>query len=208
MTRIAGRVLLVATLFCAVILAGEISITGSLIPDDPNDVFTYPFTLSSDTGLVVQSWGYGGGMNAAGTTIPGGGFDGYLSLFVGTGLTATFLASNDDGGCPPGTPAPSCRDPRLALSVPAGDYVLAVSTFGNMSFAENYGAGTLGDGFVGLGSYFDWENLSDRTPEFAVDISITSSDTLLIPEPSPLVLVVTSLAGLAGMRFILSRLTR
>jgi hypothetical protein len=53
----------------------------------------------------------------------------------------------------------------------AGPYVLALSVFDNFSFAENFGAGTLGDGFIGLGDYFDAASEVIRSPNFAVDIS-------------------------------------
>ena len=149
-----------------------ISLTGQLDPADPQDVFLYPFTLSAPTTVTVQSWGYGGtlsapgGANASGAVIPSGGFDPYVSLFSGTGASATFVASNDDGLCPPGTIAVgNCYDSTLTTSLPAGTYTLAVSSFLNMSLAENYGTGILGDGFVGLGSF------GVRSNAFAVDIT-------------------------------------
>ncbi len=130
--------------------------------------------------MTIQSWGYGGsagapgGTNAAGTAIAGGGFDPYVSLFSGTGSTATFVASNDDGVCPPGTIADAlCGDSTLVTGVlPAGSYTLAISAFLNMSLAENLGSGTLGDGFVGLGSF------GTRSAANAVDIS---GGTLVAP---------------------------
>ena len=131
--------------------AGVLSITGSLDPTDPNSTFQYFFSTAAAGPFVAQSFGYGGGVNAAGTVIPAGGFDTYLSLFAGSGPDATFAASADDGGCPPAGVDPNCRDSRLAIAaLAAGDYVLVVATFGNMSFAENYGSGTLGDGFIGV----------------------------------------------------------
>ena len=84
--------------------AGTVSLTGSLDPNDPNDVFLYQFAIPSVSDLAFQSYGFGGGTNAGGIVIPSGGFDAYLSVFAGTGPSATFLASNDDGTCPPGQP--------------------------------------------------------------------------------------------------------
>lgn len=148
------------------------SLTGQLDPANPQDVFLYPFTLSAPATVTVQSWGYGGtlsapgGTNANGAVIPPGGFDPYVSLFSGTGSTATFVASNDDGLCPPGTVAAgSCFDSTLTRNLQAGAYTLAVSSFLNMSLAENYGTGNLGDGFVALGSF------GVRSNAFAVDIT-------------------------------------
>lgn len=160
--------------------AGVVSITGSLDPADPNSTFQYLFSTAAAGPFVAQSYGYGGGVNGAGVVIPAGGFDTYLSLFAGSDANAAFLASADDGGCPPAGLDPACRDSRLEIaSLAAGDYVLVVATFGNMSFAENYGSGTLGDGFIGLGNYFDWDNMADRTSAFAVDVETAA---VAIPE--------------------------
>ncbi|MGJ5819763.1 DVUA0089 family protein [Paludibaculum fermentans] len=176
--------------------AGTISIVGSLAAGDPNDVFIYAVTVAPGGNLTIQGWGYGGGVNAAGAVIPPGGLDGYLSVFSGSGPTATFLASDDDGGCPPGAAAPFCADPRLVLTgLAPGAYTLALSTFGNMSFAENWGAGTLGDGFVGLGSYFDWRTLSDRTPAYALDI--TTDNGAPVPEPGSASLLALAILAAA-----------
>lgn len=152
--------------------AATTSLVGQLDPNNAQDVVLHPFTLSAPGVVTIQSWGYGGsalapgGVNAAGTAIAGGGFDPYVSLFAGTGAAATFVASNDDGTCPPGTLADAlCGDSTLVTGVlPAGSYTLAISAFLNMSFAENLGAGTLGDGFIGLGSF------GTRTNAYAVDI--------------------------------------
>ena len=179
---------------------GTLSVTGSLNPNDANDVFLFPFTLAG-TDLQVQSYGYGGtanapgGVNAAGSVIPSGGFDPYLSLFKGMGSSATFLASNDDGLCPPGAPAPACADPTLLLSgLTPGPYVLALTVFDNFSFAENLGSGTLGDGFIGLGDYFDQASGTVRSSNFALDIGSTGAITPTpVPEPGTLLLAAAVL---------------
>jgi hypothetical protein len=149
-----------------------ISIVGALDPADPQAVYLYTFTLPAPATISIQSWGYGGtaaapgGVNLAGAIISPGGFDPYVSVFSGTGPSATFLASNDDGLCPPGSPAVGqCYDSALALTLPAGSYTVAMTSFLNMSFAENYGSGTLGDGFIALGSF------GDSSSAFAFDIA-------------------------------------
>lgn len=159
-------------------LAMAQSFTGTLNPADANDVFLVTFNLSIPTTLRVQSWGYGGsagapgGTNAAGTVIAPGGLDPYISLFRGTGLAATFLASNDDGLCPPGTPVgAACLDPTLTINLPTGSYTLALSVYENFSFAENLGVGTLGDLFINLGNYYDAVSNTVRTSRYAFDIN-------------------------------------
>jgi hypothetical protein len=194
--------------------ADTLSLTGSLDANNPNDVFLTTITLAVTSNLTIQTWSYGGtanatgGTNAAGMVIPSGGFDTYLSLFEGSGPSATFLASNDDGGCGPAAPGPTfCEDSRLDLtSLAAGDYTLALTLPFNYSFAENLGSGTLGDGFIGLqGDYYDSGSDEVRTSAYAVDItrapSESSTPPALTPEPSSLVLLATGLAAsLAPMR--------
>jgi hypothetical protein len=59
-----------------------ISCTGSL--DTPEDVFLETFSLASTSSVTVQTYRFGGGTNAAGTTIAPGGFDPLVALFSGT----------------------------------------------------------------------------------------------------------------------------
>jgi hypothetical protein len=185
--------------------ASTISYIGTLDPNDPNDTWVFEFTASPGVMFVAQSYGFGGtsaapgGTNYAGQVVQAGGFDTYLSLFAGIGPNATFLASNDDGLCPPGaTDGGACRDSRLVyLSLPAGQYTLVLSVFGNISFAENLGSGTLGDGFIGLGSYYNSDTDTFRRPNWAVDISgIEGSITPIVPEPSAAAFAASGLLAL------------
>ena len=178
-----------------------LSFIGSLDPGNPNDVFFATFTLATPSSVNIQTYGYGGtlnapgGVNAAGMIVAAGGFDTYVSLFAGTGPSATFLASNDDGLCPPGHASPACHDSTLSLSgLSAGSYTLALSVFDNISFAENLGSGRLGDGFVGFGDYFDAASGTTRTSAYAVDIA----GNFAAPEPASVWLV---LGGLCAVVF-------
>jgi hypothetical protein len=185
--------------------ADSVSLTGSLDPNDANDVLLFAFTLGSSSKLTIQTYGYDGsanapgGTNAAGTVIPGGGFDPYVSLFVGSGPGATFLGSNDDGSCPPGVGVSFfCPDSTLIQNpLPAGAYTLALSVFDNFSFAENLGTGTLGDGFIGLGDYFDQITGTLRTSHYAVDIvaDTTVAPLAATPEPPGLALLGAVIIG-------------
>jgi hypothetical protein len=189
--RYCAAALLLWMLLAMPCTATSISVTGSLDPNNPNDVLLFAFSLSAPSILTIQSYGYGGtsnapgGSNAAGSVILAGGFDSYVSLFAGTGAAATFLMSNDDGVCPPGNPAPACHDSTLVVaSLAAGSYTMALSVFDNFSFAENFGSGTLGDGFIGLGDYFDAASGTIRTSNYAVDISAPSLVPGQVPEPA------------------------
>ena len=169
--------------------AASISLTGTLDPTNANDTLLVAFTVTAPITVTVQTYGYGGtasapgGKNVAGMVVPAGGFDPYVSLFQGTGNGATFLASNDDGSCPPGTASPACSDSTLTMMLTAGTYTMALSAFDNFSFAENLGAGTLGDGFIGLGSYFNSASNMFRTANYAVDI--TGSAAGIVPASPP-----------------------
>jgi hypothetical protein len=177
----------------------NISLTGSLDPNNPDDVFLYSFTLASASSFNIQSYGYGGssnapgGTNAAGTVIPAGGFDTYFSVFFGLGPGATFLASNDDGLCPPGAANPACLDSTLHFnSLAAGSYTFALTLTNNFSFAENFGSGTLGDGFIGLADYYDFVSNTTRTSNYAVDITSSGRiNAAPVPEPASAVLVAS-----------------
>jgi len=160
--------------------AGAFSVRGGLALSEgsANDTRAYAFAVLTTSTVVIQSYGYGGsanapgGKNLAGQTIPAGGFDPYLSLFSGAGPSATFLASNDDGACPPAAPDKGiCADSRITLSLTPGSYTVVVSAFENMSLSENAGSGTLADGFTGLGN-FD----ALRTGNYAIDIAASGID--------------------------------
>jgi hypothetical protein len=195
------KVLSLFLLLPALASAETLSYIGNLDPANPNDVFLTSFTLGLAADVHIQTWGYGGtsgapgGTNAAGMVIPAGGFDPYLSLFLGYGPTATFLTSNDDGGCGPAAPDPVCGDSRLDItSLAAGTYTLALTLPFNYSFAENYGSGTLGDGFIGLqADYYDAASNKVRTSAYAVDVNSTGISTGTVPEPGSLSLFATGL---------------
>jgi hypothetical protein len=181
-TRVVVLLSVLPILCCGSATAGSFSVRGGLALSDgsANDTLAYEFAVLTTSTVVIQSYGYGGstnapgGRNLAGARIPAGGFDPYLSLFAGAGPGATFLASNDDGACPPAAPDNGlCADSRLTLSLTPGKYTVVVSAFENMSLSENTGAGTLGDGFIGLGNYD-----ALRSTNYAIDIGASGIDEL------------------------------
>src|SRR5450631_4466132 len=117
--RMFGQAVLTSSLLvCGVVAAAPISLQGALVlsAGDANDTFVYVLTLPAASTVNIQSYGFGGtasapgGTNLAGSIIPAGGFDPYLSVFTGSGPTAIFRTSNDDGSCPPGsTSGGQCR---------------------------------------------------------------------------------------------------
>lgn len=191
--------LAVAAALCAqAAIAQTRSFQGQLDPDNPNAVALIEFETSANASLNIQTWSFGGGVNAAGAVIAAGGFDPYASLFAGWGATASFVASNDDGICPPATASPLCADSTLTrAALPAGRYTLALGLPGNFSFAENLGSGNLGDGFIGLAaSWSDGACSATCTGRYAVDIGSAA----LVPEPSAAGLLALGLLGLAWHR--------
>jgi hypothetical protein len=199
---------------------GAISYTGSLAT--PEDVFEQSFSLAATSDIQIVTWGFGGGLNAAGTLIPAGGFDPLVALFTGAGdiVTDSFgnpVAGADTlsdfiGNCPPagmvvigtGSGNSVCGDIFLqAHNLPAGSYLLVLSDANNIPFAVDPGppASTmLSDGFSDLtGGVFQTCNTIANgtfcitpTNNYAVDLIVQSD----VPEPGPAGLLA---AGLAAM---------
>ena len=74
--------------------AGTISYTGALA--NPEDTVLIDLTLASGGSVTLQTYGFGGGTNGAGTVIPSGGFDPFVGLFSGTGPNALFINGTSD----------------------------------------------------------------------------------------------------------------
>jgi hypothetical protein len=156
-----------------------LSYTGSL--SSPQSVLEATFTLTASDTVTFQTWGFGGGTNAAGQAISAGGFDPLIALFSGSGPTATIVTDGSGdvladadilnnppfspvGNCPPagmvtigtGTGSAACGDDFMqAINLAAGVYTLALSTADYIPNAVNPGAptySTLGDGFTDFSS--------------------------------------------------------
>jgi hypothetical protein len=146
--------------------ADSFSFTGTLAT--PESVQSYSLDLSTSETVTLQTYGFGGGTNAAGTPISPGGTDPFLAIFSGTGSGATILTDaslNPFGtsldvsnypsfaGCPPaGAPtiggSAQCGDVAMNLpSLAAGIYtvVLADGEYQPNAIFDN---GTLGEGFT------------------------------------------------------------
>ena len=129
-----------------------------------SNVAIYNLSIPVQSNVTFRSTGHGAG-----------GADPYFTFFRGRGNAATFLASNYTQAFSTG------GDFVLSLALGAGDYMVAMGVFANESFAENYGSGTLGDGFISIGvpDYLG-------TYSYQLEISGIISDPIIQVTPSSL----------------------
>jgi hypothetical protein len=156
------------------------------------------FTVSSATTMEAITYGFGGGTSLTGASVAAGGLEPYLSLFDSSGdfITSTFFGTN----CPAGANSVggNCYDVSLdGGTLAAGTYQIALTAYENLSFAENFGTGTLADGFTGFGNLGDGENLS-----YAFDVILGGGTSgggggTETPEPASSILLTTACAALA-----------
>jgi|HubBroStandDraft_4_1064222.scaffolds.fasta_scaffold162251_2 hypothetical protein len=141
------------------------SYTGTLATSE--STFETTLMLASPENVTLQTYGFGGGVNGAGTTIAPGGTDPFLAIFSSTGSGATILTdglgnpfgtSLDLGnyssftGCPPAGlvnfGGPTCGDITMSLTaLAAGTYTLVLSD-GQYIANAVFDNGTLGEGFA------------------------------------------------------------
>jgi hypothetical protein len=198
-----GGVAVLIFLICGAARAGAdtVSYTGTLL--SPEDTFETNVTLTSSGTITLQTFGFGGGVNAAGTTISAGGFDPFVGLFSGTGDSAIFVNGTSDiltnysPGCPPagtvaiGSVPGQCGDVSLQLTgLAAGTYTVLLTDGEYLpeSVFEDPG-GIFGDGFVDFTAgvfqtCVDENDCNTDTANWAVDITTSSaSGTSPVPEP-------------------------
>ncbi len=223
---IAGQIVAMVCLLAAGacrLSASSLSFTGTL--DNPESAFETTFTVTASDTITFETWGFGGGTNAAGQVISAGVFDPLIALFNGPAATATIyldgfsnpLADADSllnppwsfvGNCPPaGTvsigASNDCGDDFMQVGLSAGTYTLLLS---DANYIPNaiYDNGALSEGYTdltdGVFQTCDTDG-SCITPNgnYAVDIISTKADLTNTPEPSALPLLVAGLAALAGL---------
>jgi len=193
----AGAIFLAASGTCE---ADTMSQIGTLA--SPEDTVLIPIVLTSAGAVTLQTYGFGGGVNAAGTPIAPGGFDPFVGLFSGTGDGAILVDGTSDiltnytPGCPPaGTVmlggSATCGDVNLQFTgLAAGTYTVLLSDGEYIPFATFEGpGGTLGDGFVDFtaGAFQTCDansDCNDDTANWALDIT-TSGGAAPPPVPEP-----------------------
>jgi hypothetical protein len=197
--------------------AGTISYTGTLA--SPESVEQFSLVLPAAGFVTLQTYGFGGGTNAAGAVIPSGGMDPFLAIFSGTGDPATIVTDGSGNpygtsltltnygdflGCPPaGAPvigsSAQCGDIRMSLFLAAGTYTVVLSD-GQYTANAVYDNGTLGEGFTDLtGGVFcnasvNGVDCPNTSGAYALDIT-TEGRTDVVPEPSAITLVQCGLLG-------------
>jgi hypothetical protein len=204
-----------------------ISYTGTL--SSSVDSVDFVITLATAGTVGLQTYGFGGGTNAAGIVISPGGTDPFLAIFSGTGSGATILTDGSItygtsmdltnypsfGGCPPaGAPtiggSPQCGDITMTLpSLGAGTYTVVLSD-GQYIANAVFDNGTLGEGFSDFtGGVFcnvaiNGVSCPNTSGAYALDIT-TPSNLSPTPEPGTLVLFASGLT-LMGFLFRKRRL--
>ena len=199
--------------------ASQIVFVGSFATDDQVQLFL--ISVYSPSSVMFRTWSFAGGTNAQGAVIPGGSFAPVLSLFESRpGAQGLLIASDHDGylagACTRATDPASgfAWDACITADLSAGDYVLALTEDDNLPFGP-----TLADGFARTGqgnftgpSVFGaagegWSFIrvdgSQRTPAWAVDIAgvgpTSAREVGAIPEPGPLILLLSGIVGLAEL---------
>jgi hypothetical protein len=189
-------------------LANTFSFVGNFVHD--NDVQFFHFGLLADSTVSLETWSFGGGVNAQGDTILAGGFLPALQVYDAvTGLAMSGPIFPGTATCPPHNADPnrlnSCQDAFGSLSLVTGDYIVALTQW------ENLPLGNLADGFFyvdivpdpAFNGGFTFFGLPG-TSAWALDIlSVDSASAVTaIPEPGSAVLACAGvlIAGIGARR--------
>ena len=169
------------------------TLTAADCPNDAiriNNVALYQFTVATAGSVSIQSDDLGFGLGPDSLNL-------YLSLFSGTGNSATFLSSSV--GQLPGS------YPNITTGLAAADYTLVISGWGRLSGADAAnesnaefdppGGLTLGRGFLGNVGMF-----GSDSPNFGYHVTVTTPDDSgggSVPAPATFALALAALLGAA-----------
>ena len=169
----------------------------ALVGSDPSPSppsFVDDFAVANNVALYGLVVAIGGAVEFRSSGFSLGGLDPYFSVFRGTGPSATFVDSNDVQAFATG------GDFDLTLLLAAGSYTYAIGTFANLSFAENYGAGMLGDGFTGFGEPSSLGNAYYRLTVTTPDSTTPGGPDSTVPEPATGLLIAGASLALLKTR--------
>jgi hypothetical protein len=216
------RILPVLAAVMGVASGSVISLTGTL--KTAEDTFETTLNVASAGTVTLQTWGFGGGVNAASMVIPAGGFDPLVAVFAGIGSGATIVNGASDGlsnygsftGCTPagtvtiGSFTGQCGDITMALPLSLGTYTVILS---DAEYIPNaiFDGGTLGEGFTDLTpgtlplqTCADQNNCITDTANWALDIT-TPGVSAAAPEPGTLGAAALGLLSLAVFARVMQR---
>ena len=191
------------------------SYTGTLANSE--SVFQTTVKITAGDGIVLQSFGFGGGTNASGTAISAGGTAPEVVVFDTTGGIVTDGMGNPYGtsialgnyptfmGCTLGEAAapviggtPQCGDVTMTLDdLAAGDYTIVLSDSLYIANAI-FDNGNLSEGFTDLtgGQFCNLEINGVACPNtsgnYALDVT-TITPAVATPEPTSLLLLGSGL---------------
>jgi hypothetical protein len=180
-------------------------------------VFQTTVKITAGDGIVLQSFGFGGGTNASGTAISAGGTAPEVAVFDTTGGIVTDGLGNPYGtsialgnyptfmGCTLGEAAapviggtPQCGDVTMTLDdLAAGDYTIVLSDSLYIANAI-FDNGNLSEGFTDLtgGQFCNLEINGVACPNtsgnYALDVT-TITPAVATPEPTSLLLLGSGL---------------
>lgn len=207
-TALAGLAVLGASLSANAL---NYSYTGNLAQDNSVQLFNFTVGASSPN-VILETWSYAGGVNAAGQTIARGGFDPTLVVFDSAGA---LIDQNDDGGSAFRTVdlGGQAWDTYLSLgSLAAGTYTVSVMQY------DNFALSTLAAGFRHDAPADAWfrnhfvdvsgDNYSQRDSHWAFDILNVESARQTNNVPDAGTTVTLFGMALSGMALVRSRMRK
>lgn len=202
-TALAGLAVLGASFSASAL---NYSYTGNLAQDNSVQLFNFTVGASSPN-VILETWSYAGGVNAAGDTIARGGFDPILAVFDSAG---TLIDQNDDGGGMVAADAITGAqyDTYLPLgSLAAGTYTVSVMQFDNFSLGSTLAAGFRHD--AAADAWFQYHFSSgSRDSHWAFDILNVESAQQTNNVPDAGATVTLFGMALSGMALVRSRMRK